>query len=256
VFTRGIEALGPTGFQPVPDTNARLRSVADGFTADLMWVDALDAFAIAYDTDGGTTVVFWDEDFTANPYQPVVLPGPWREGPGLMRRADGHAVLPADNPCDTVPLDLVRGTREGQHGPTDLMHFGLDLVDVGACRSTHRALLALNGYGMPSPQRTVDVVIAGKVVRIERRSVAEALGVHVLDQRVPVLDDVPVAATITPGTPVVRAEDRGVAFLIGGKLWLVPSGAVADRNSSPVSDISPGAWDSYARGPDLVAPPR
>ena len=40
-----------------------------------------------------------------------------------------------------------------------------------------------------------------------------------------------------------------------GKLWLLPARAVAERDSSPVRDISAAAWDVYERGPDLPAPP-
>jgi hypothetical protein len=255
-FAGGVEELTAAGFRPARDTASRHRSVVDAFSADLMWVDALAAFAIAHETETGTTITFWDKDFQVNPYKPVVVEGPWREGPGLVRRADGHAVVPLNNPCDGVPVDLVRATREGPAGPTDLMHFGLDLMDVGACRDTDRALLALNGYAMPSPQRTVDLIMAGTIVRVDRRSVAEALAVQILDRRVPALDKVPVSARITAGVPAVRAPDRGMALVIDDRLWpLIPMTAV-ERNSSAVVEITQQRWDAYERGADLVAPPR
>jgi hypothetical protein len=255
-FTAGVEALAPGGFRPVPDTTARLGSVAEAFTADLMWVDALGAFAIAYEIPEGTAIIFWDKDFRTNPYQPLVLHGPWREGPGLVRRPDGHAIVAPDNPCETVPLDVVRGSREGKDGPTDLMHFGVDLVGVGACRDANTAVAVLDGFAMPSPKRTVDLVLSGKVIRIDRRSVAEALAAHFLDNRVAALDKVPVAAELLPGVPARRAAGRGVGLIIDDQLSVVPSAEVADRNSSPILDISPAAWDFYQRGPDLVPPAR
>jgi hypothetical protein len=255
-FASGVEALAPGGFRAVPDTLSRFRSVADAFSADLMWVDALAAFAIAHETADGTTITFWDKDFRVNPYRDVVVGGAWREGPGLVRHADGHAPVPLDAACDTVPVDLVRATREGPAGPTDLRHFGLDLAGVGACGSADRALLTLAGYAMPSPKRTIDLVVPGGVVRIERRSVAEALAVRVLDRRPPVFTEVTVAAELRPGVPAVRAEGRGVGFLIDGKLWLIPSAEVAARNSSTVADVSQLTWDSYARGADLVSSSR
>lgn len=254
-FTAAVEALTSGGFRPMSDTGSRFHSVVDAFSADLMWVDALNAFAIAHETDQGTTITFWDKDFRVTPYRPIVVAGPWREGPGLVRRADGHAVVPPDAACDTVPFDLVRATRQGEAGPTDLAHFGLDVVSAGGCGTVDRALSALGGYAMPSPKRTVDLVVSGTVVRIERRSVAEALGVRFLDHRVPVLDAVAPAVELTAGLPAVRAAGRGIGLVINGKLWMLPSPAVAERNSSPITEISAVVWDLYERGPDLVTPP-
>lgn len=255
-FAGGVEALVPGGFRPMPDTTSRSRTVADAFTADLMWVDALAAFAVAYETTDGTQIIFWDKDFRANPYRPVLLPGPWREGPGLVRRADGHAVVPLDNPCETVPLDLIRGSREGKDGPTDLMHFGVDLVEVGACGAADTALAVLDGLAVPSPKRTVDLILSGKVIRVDRRSVAETLAARILDHPVPALDKVPVAVEIPAGVPARRADGRGVGLIIDDQLWRLPSATVAARNSSAVLDISPAAWDFYQRGLDLVPPAR
>jgi hypothetical protein len=254
-FASNLETLTPGGFRPMSHTETRTHSVIDAFSADLAWFDALSAFGIAHETEQGTTITFWDKDFRRQPYRPVLVAGPWREGPGLVRRADGHAVIPTEGGCDTVPIDLVRATRQGPAGPTDLMRFGVDLVDVGGCARPDRALLTLNGSAMLSPERTIDLIVAGGLVRIDRRSVAEALGVRILDRRLPVLADVPVSARLTAGSIAIRAPGRGIAVIMGGKLWALPSAAVAERNSSPIVDVSDRAWDLYARGPDLVAPP-
>jgi hypothetical protein len=254
-FGSHVETLSPGGFRSMTDTASRFHSVVDAFSADLMWVDALNAFAIAHETDEGTTITFWDKDFRVTPYRPIVVAGPWREGPGLVRRSDGHAIVPVDAACDTVPIDLVRGTRQGAAGPTDLRHFGIDVVQAEGCHTTSRALNALIGFAMPSPARTIDLLIAGKLVRVDRRSVAEVLGVRFLDHRVPALDGVTPTAELTVGLPAVRAPGRGIGLVMNDKLWLLPSPAVAERNSSPIRDISAAAWDLYERGPDLVAPP-
>ncbi|TVT29926.1 beta-xylosidase, partial [Amycolatopsis rhizosphaerae] len=113
-FSSDVEALGDKGFFAVSGNAApRTTSVVDAFSADLMWVDALNAFAIAHETQDGTTITFRNRDFTGSPYQPIVLPGAWREGPGLVRTPDGHAPVAADDPCGRVPIDLVRATVLG-----------------------------------------------------------------------------------------------------------------------------------------------
>jgi hypothetical protein len=253
-FSRDVEALGPDGFEEVPDTSKRGRTIVDAFSADWMWVDSLAAFAVAHETREGTTLTFWDIDFRTNPYEPVLVRGAWREGPGLVRRPDGHAVVSVDDPCHTAPIDLVRATREGRFGPSDLRHYGLDLSGFDACRSTGRALLALDGFAMPSPQRTIDLVVKGAFVRVDRRSVAEQLAVRVLDERVPALDEVEVAARLKPGAEVHRAPGRGTGFLIDDKLWRFAPADVPALNDSVVTELSEAEWDDYETGPDLDPP--
>jgi hypothetical protein len=255
-FTTGIEALGESGFHPVPDTSERYRSVVDAFSADWMWVDSLAAFAIAHETEQGTTITFWDWGFRFHPYQPLLLPGPWREGPGLVRRADGHAVVSTENPCGKVGIDLMRGTYEGPNGPSGLRHFGLDAVDFDACADPARAVLALDGFAVPSPARTIDLVIGGKIVRFDRRSVAEQLAIRVLARRPPILDKVEVAAHVMPGIPARQAPGRGVGFVLDDRLWRITSENVAAANSSQPTPITPQQWDGYERGFDLGGPPR
>jgi hypothetical protein len=255
-FNRDVEALSAAGFRSVPDTSARFRSVVDAFSADWMWVDSLAVFAIAHETRNGTTITFWDWGFRFQPYQPLLLPGPWREGPGLVRRPDGHAVVSRENPCGKVAIDLVRASREAAAGPSDLRHFGLDVVDFDACREPARALLALDGFAVPSPNRTIDLVVGGQVVRIDRRSVAEKLAIRILAHRPPSLDDVKIAVRITPGVPARQSPGRGTAFLVDDQLWRVGSADVATLNSSSALAVPPQEWDAYERGVDLLGPPR
>jgi hypothetical protein len=248
-FATGTQALTPNGFVPVSGTNAkRSLSVADAFSADWMWVDALNAFAIAHEVERGTAISFWDKDFTTHPYADVVVAGKWNEGPGLVRRVDGHAPVSPDDPCQRVPVDLLRATRDGGGGPTDISSFGLDLTGVGGCRTPATAA----GIAMPAPDRTVEMVVDGKLVRIERRSVAEQLALRVLDKPVPGVDSLPVAATIRAGAEVLHAPDRPYAFVAGGALW--PAGPPAvEADSAHVTEVSDAEWDARPKGGDLSA---
>jgi len=250
-FTAGIEALAPQGFVPVADTESvRTQSLVDAFSADLMWVDALDAFAIAHETADGTTLTFWNREFSNNPYQPVLIPGPWREGPGLLREPDGHAPSSPRDPCDRVPVDVVRATVIGAAGaPTDLQHYGLDLHGVNACADPERTLRVLDGVAMPSTVRTMDVVVDGKVVRVDRRSVAQAIAGRVLDHRLPVVDGIPVATHLRAGAPALRAPESGTGLVLDdGALWPVTSPEVAELNGSTAEPITQQQWENYPAG--------
>nr|WP_042197810.1 family 43 glycosylhydrolase [Kibdelosporangium sp. MJ126-NF4] len=248
VFASGVETLGANGFQP---GNGRERSVADAFSADWMWIDALDAFAIAHETADGTTITFWNRDFTAHPNEPVVIPGPWEEGPGLARQPDGHAPISATDPCGRVPIDVIRATRDKAE-PTDLKRFGLDLHSVDGCATRQSAFVTLQGFAVPSPQRTLDIVLGGQLFRVDRRSVAEAMGAIVIGQRAAALDGVPVTAHVRASATVLRAQGRGAGLLLDGNRVYPVTPGVIGANSSTITDISPTAWDGYSVGPALA----
>jgi len=187
----------------------------------------------------------------AAPYLPVVIEGPWREGPGLVRDPQGHAPRAVEAPCDRVPIDLIRATRV-RSAPTDLAHFGADITGTDACSDPGRALATLDGFAMPSPQRTIDLVLDRKIVRIERRAVAEKLALRVLDTRVDALDAVPVTARLGAGTLAVRVDGQVGLVLDDSRLWAIADPAVASLNASSPTWISAARWNTYERGPDLV----
>ncbi|GAA4848153.1 beta-xylosidase [Saccharopolyspora rosea] len=248
-FTDDVQALTAEGFRPA-DRSRRSRSVVDAFSADWMWVPALDAFAIAHQTAEGTTITFWDRDFTRHPYRPVVVPGPWQEGPGLVRGPEGRAPVSTSDPCGTVPIDVLRATVLNP-APTGIRHFGIDVSGAAGCARADQALAVLDGFGVPSPTRTVDVVRGGVKVRVERRSVAERIVPVVLDRRVSAVDGVPVAGTIRAQAPALRAPNGDLGLLDDrGRLWMVGPAAVA-ANESPVTDVSQRDWDARAVAGDL-----
>ncbi|UUV33466.1 beta-xylosidase [Amycolatopsis roodepoortensis] len=253
-FTRNVETLGEQGFVAKPGTTSpRPRSLVDAFSTDLMWVGSLDAFVIAHETEKGTTLTFWNRDFTAQPYRPALIPGAWKEGPGLVRRPDGHAPLSSGDVCDRVPFDVVRATViGGAAAPTDLKHFGLDVRGSGACENDARIRTAFEGVAMPSPQRTIDLVAGGTLVRVDRRSVAAALAGEVLNQRLTAVDNLPRTARLSAGARMVHAPGRGFGVVLDGKLFALPDGRTAVLNDSAVETIADQAWDGFPAGFSLA----
>jgi hypothetical protein len=251
-FTSQVQVLGPTGFTAVASTKTpRLRSVAAANSADWMWVDSLNAFAIAADTTQGTTVTFWNADFTAQPYAPVSLPGAAQDGPGLVRTPQGHAPIPSSDPCGSLPLDLIRATANRQ-APTGLTHFGVTLTGFNGCQSAAQAADVLNGFAMPSPDRTMDLLVNGKFVDFERATVAQSLAVGTLAAPVPALAGLPVEATIMAQTAGVSTGGQPLGLVAtDGHLCLVGSADAAQLNSSTVTTVDAAAWAAYPRGCDL-----
>ncbi|HEX6346978.1 beta-xylosidase [Umezawaea sp.] len=254
LFLAGVQALGVRGFSAVSGTNSpRARSVVDAFSADWMWVEALDAFAIAHETETGTSITFWNADFTVQPYARITVPGPWREGPGLVRTSEGHAPIASDDPCGRVPIDVVRATVDGAAGaPTDLTHFGMDLAGVPGC-ATKEAAVVLDGIAVPSPERTTDLVVGGKVVRLERRSVTDRLARTVLAHRPAIVDQLPVAASIPAGAKAVRSPDGRTGVVVeDDELWLIGSAELAALNSSTVQQTTEAEWRRFTPAGDLT----
>ncbi|MBB5908861.1 glycoside hydrolase family protein [Actinoalloteichus hymeniacidonis] len=250
LFTDGLEALGQNGFQPVDSTEEpRTFSVVDAFSADLMWVDALQSFVIAHQTEGGTSLTFWDRDFRYAPYERLLIEGPWREGPGLVRSHGGHAPVPSEDPCGRVPFDVLRATTGSV--PTDIAHFGLDVVAANGCRDARRAAAVLDGYAVPAPDRTVELVIDGTRVRIERRSVAEKLAHRVLDEPVPAVAELPSDGTLASELPGVQVADGPVGLLTEDRLWVVGGKDVADLNGSRITEVTPQEWAARRNIRDL-----
>jgi hypothetical protein len=251
-FHSSVQALGTSGFAPVSSaTGPRTRSVSDTTTSDWMWSDALQAFVIAGDNPGGTTVTFWDADFTRHPYQQVTIPGPQSEGPGLVRTDEGHAPIDVANPCGVVPVDVIRPTGLAG-GPDGLQHFGVDLTGLHACRTPSVALTLLDGFAVPAPDRTVDIVVGDDLVEVERRSVAVALAAGIVADPPPSITALPVVAHLRAGASAVTAIGRPVGMpLDDGKLWIVGATSVAELNSSPVATVTEQQWNAYPRGADL-----
>ncbi|SFT06503.1 beta-xylosidase [Saccharopolyspora flava] len=248
LFGKGVEALTERGFEPAGA--GRTRSVVDAFSADWAYSPTLDAFAIAHQTEAGTQITFWDTGFTRHPYQPVTIPGPWQEGPGLVRDGSGRLRPSTSDPCESVPLDVLRATALAP-SPTDIRHFGLDITSAGACADPARAAKALDGFAVPSPVRTVDLVHDGARVRFERRSTAETLATAVLDDRPDSLDPLPVTAEIPSGAPALRSPDGDIALLdTRGRLWKVTP-ATAAANTSQITSVTPAAWAARPVAGDL-----
>ncbi|WP_434449866.1 beta-xylosidase [Lentzea sp. E54] len=247
LFTTGVESLGPQGFKPVPSTTeARTRSVVEAFSADWMWIDAASAFAIAHSTEAGTTITFWNKEFTRHPYERVVIPGPWQEGPGLLRTPEGHAPIHAAGPCDKVAIDVLRATSGDSGAPTNITHFGIDALGLNGCATPDEARV-LDGFSVPSPERTADVVVDGKVVRFERGSAAAKFARGVIGWRPKIVDSFQVAVRVPAAVPAVLGPDGMMGLLVGDKLMPINSLEVAQSNSSEVTVVTQEQWDRYER---------
>jgi len=151
-----------------------------------------------------------------------------------------------------VPFDLVRATINGGSGaPTDLRHFGIDVRGAGACAGT-RLATTFDGVTMPSPERTMDLVRDGRLIRVDRRGVATAIAGELVERPIAAAAGLPLLGRLHAGAPAVYAQGRGFGLVLdNGTLWRVPDGGIAAGNDSPLREIAPAQWDAYPRGSSL-----
>ncbi|HEX3647077.1 MAG TPA: beta-xylosidase, partial [Pseudonocardiaceae bacterium] len=120
------------------------------------------------------------------------------------------------------------------------------------CRTGAGALALLDGFAVPAPDRTIDIVVGDHLVEVQRRSVALTLAAGLVRDPPRAIASLPVEAHLKPGAAALSATGRPVGIeLDDGKLWVVGSAAVAQLNSSPVETVTAQRWDSYPRGADL-----
>ncbi|WP_203654923.1 hypothetical protein [Actinocatenispora rupis] len=134
-FASGVEVATKDGWQPRSAANDRQFSVANAFSADWQYSDALSALIVAHNNDPGrTTLDFLSADNPATAaYAPATVPSEWSEGPGLVSTADKHAITGAA--CNRVPVDVVQSTGKNNGAPATLRRFGADVVSDRTCDS-------------------------------------------------------------------------------------------------------------------------
>src|SRR5690606_7907658 len=96
----------------------------------------------------------------------------------------------------------------------------------------------------------------GKVIRVDRRSVAEVLAKRVLEQRPEQLPELPVAARLRAAAPIFHSPNNSAGVVLDDKrLWLLgnPGMAAALKrlNNSKSRTVSDSSWASIPRGGSL-----
>ncbi|KAF5137557.1 hypothetical protein E5D57_001336 [Metarhizium anisopliae] len=252
-FQRDVDVFTASGWQPKTDANSRGFSVANAFSADWQFSDALDAFVIAHDNGAGeTTLTFLDaENLAVHKYSQVGIPGPWSEGPGIVSRPDKHSVVSASNECGRVPVDVIRSTTGPP--PRELGRIGVDLVSGASCGSMPDRVAAIyEGYGMQVPGLPAAVVVDGLRLQIQSLAVYTDLTHNAIQVPPSIYYAVPYGTSLHEGDAVLGASGLPGAFrLDNNTLWPVSCLKIVTDNHSQITMIDPGAWQSYRKGPSL-----
>ncbi|MYT28291.1 MULTISPECIES: beta-xylosidase [unclassified Streptomyces] len=253
-FQSHVEVFTASGWRARSDANSRAFSVANAISADWQYSDALRAFVIAHDDKPGqTTLSFLDPDNLArHPHPDVTVPGQWTEGPGIISRPDKHSVVPPDNDCGRIPIDLIRSTTT--FPPQQLAHIGLDLLTHNDCASMPRRQLAAlyEGYGLQSGGLPAAVVVSGRRLQIQNASVYTDLTHNALSVPPSIYYAIPYGGSLRDHQKVLGAPGLPGAFQLDhNALWPVSDPHLVSDNHSTITMVDRKRWLSHPRGPDL-----
>lgn len=247
IFQKDVEELTKTGFTPRNDKDHTSRSLTEAFSADIQFVDSLDAFVVAVNASSKLDLRFFDR--AMNPIKGgASIPGTNAEGPGIVGRPDRHAI-PSTDP-QVLHVDLLHAI-----GPAvaswDLAHHGGDVktdrlpacVDMG--KVFEGSLIAAAG-------RPLTMIRDGKRIQFAASAPAVRLARASYDVSVDFFDRFPYGASMRTGATVLSAPDRPGAFLLDdGKLYPFDCLELVTENGSSLTSVTTAEWDKYPRGSPL-----
>ncbi len=245
---------------------------ASGAGVDWMYVDALDEFALArVESTTQMRVDFYSGvnvggfgllgGFSLNTY--VNANKYNTEGPGLVRRPDGHA-LPAlpgatvtAGSVGTVPIDMMRSV--GLPNPPFPNVATWDLSHVGASLATGRTSdcmdvgRVLEGLQISSTGTPLAVVRQGTRLQFALGAPANDLSHDYYSVDSTLFNAVPYAASLFSGNAgyYVAGVTPGAFLLDDNRLWAVSCPKILTDNNSSLTPTNITWWNAHARGPDL-----
>ena len=244
---------GRTASRPVPSANrpGAPGRWSDATTSDWMWVDALNAFAVASDDRERHHDHLLGRRLHLPPLPAGhVLGGPAEEAPAWSARREGHAPVPTTRPVRPGavrpgPRDLRIGPR-----PTGLAHFGVDVDGLQACQQ--QATARRCSTGSPCRRRTARRSGRRWTARRGRAALGRAGPGRAAwsTTRPPSLATLPVEAHLRAGERRSSTAPAGRSVLLDdGHLWLIGSPDAWRSSTRPRCRRWTGAeWDAYPRG--------
>ncbi|MEU3991597.1 glutamate synthase-related protein [Streptomyces platensis] len=243
-FQSRVQVFTSSGWRAKTGANSRSFSVANAFSADWQYSDALRSFVIARDnTPGQATLSFHaPSNLATHPYGEVAVPGQWSEGPGIVSRPDKHGVVSANNDCGRVPVDVIHASTG--RPPQQLTHVGLDLLSGKSCASMPASQLAAmyEGYGLQTSRLPAAVVVGGRRLQIQSASVYTDMTRNRINVPSSIYHAIPYGASLHKGATVLGAPGLAGAFeLDHKKLWPVNSQRLVPDGPHHVAVAPPGA---------------
>ncbi|HET9677102.1 MAG TPA: hypothetical protein VFP21_06325 [Solirubrobacterales bacterium] len=253
-FQSGVETATASGWALRTSSNYDTYVVSNSFSPDWQYSDALNAWIVLSNQDGGKTFVrFLSRDLSHVLRPDLEIPSSWSEGPGLVSTPEKHAVAPPNGECQRIKLDFIQSTPPASP-PNDLKHFGEDLLTGRGCSQLTGEQVSgmFNGYGIEVWGLPLTVVVEKKRLQFQLSAPAQDITHNFIGTTSEVFYAIPYGASLFSGSTVLGASGRPAAFqLDGGVLWPVSSIKVITDDNSSITYVSQAEFDSYPVGPSL-----
>jgi hypothetical protein len=241
-FQDGVETFDGRLFVPRSAGNATRFSLVEAFSVDWMFSDVLSAFVLFRSAEDGQMAIDLYRESDLSRIASLRVPASWRDGPGLVRRPDGHA--PPDTSCGSIPIDAVRAIGTSDPTTWNLARVGTSLATGNGCECETPSVL--EGLLVGAPGRPLTLVRGGSRLQFASGEVATHFGRSYLPLVAARFDTIPYAASVVTGADVVGAPGRPAAFLLDdGRLWPVSCSAPIVANGSSIRTISTTAFDAF-----------
>jgi hypothetical protein len=249
-FQSGVEELSANGYVAYSAADHTKHSILESFSVDWQYIDAISAFAIASHTGGGETRVFLFDD-AGNELlpDPVAIPGPWHEGPGIASRPDKHAI--PGSSCDVIPFDVMRAVGGSDVSSWNLGHTGADLVINRTCADVPLPAV-YEGSLISATGTPLTLVVGGERLQFALQPPASRLARNHFTVASSVFGAIPFGGSMQSGATVIGATGRPAAFqLDGGRLWPSSCLELITDNGSSITSVDVASFDQHPSGHSL-----
>lgn len=242
LFQNDVEVRAAAGFLPRTVSNQTSHSVLAKFSVDWVYSDVINQFIIAAVNGFGKISVRLYDRSVGVQTQIFNISAEWREGPGIVKRPDGHA-LPSPSGLRRIAIDLIRSV--GDAAPAfdawDLAHVGADLetfYSLEQLRTENRIGKALEGFRLETSGLPLAFVRNGERLQFELAAPAMRLSRNVYKPSPEAFRVVPYAASMYSGSQVVQATGQAGAFVLDeGLKWPVSCPEIVTDNQSTITQI-------------------
>jgi hypothetical protein len=265
LFGIGVQAMTGGGWRAIADrqpgtAESQFRyesrtsySTIEAFSVDWTYSDMMGGFVVAHHHGGNETYLdVWNNlDWGNQKVSPVPLwvPGQSADGPGIVRRPDGHAM--ASTVCGETPVDLIRPAG-GVDVFTSQMTATKAVLNMAQTCNGATWSGVFNTWKVATPGLPLMVVVNGLRLQVALQAPADQLSKNTAYVPASIYHQIPYGASLVAGSPAWATAGQPIAFrLDDGRLWPVSCMDIINVNGSRVTSVSATQFAQTPKGPAL-----
>jgi hypothetical protein len=261
-FRSGIQALTRSGFVPYNENSKTNFSILEAFSVDWCFSDLLDGFIIAEHSAADCTRLHLFSRDLSHEIKEWRVPGAWAEGPGILKKYNGHCPISRKSITTSLPVKIVYTTplpiEEVNNWDLAFKSAEIDLgFNIQESSFENRFGRAMSGYlillsGLP----WTFITNQGKRLQIESDKVAYLLTRNTILS--PSIDSaafhvIPYGAALVKGAKVIGSTGMPAGFILDDNLiWPVANIELISENNSTISMVPLAEYQQYPFSGDVL----